>query len=110
LLPKVGGGRIAALEIMGTNLRVKEAVEHGESEGKTFYEIIEAAASYGWRTFDMSILELYEQGLITQETALLYCTSKGVVSRGIDKIRKTRGESTSDIGSLTIDAGYRKRV
>jgi twitching motility protein PilT len=109
LVPKVGGGRIAALEIMGTNLRVKEAIEHGESEGKTFYEIMEASASYGWKTFDMALLELYEQGLITDETALLYCTSKGVVSRGIDKIRKTKGERTSDIGALTIDVGYRKK-
>src|SRR6185369_14382589 len=31
LLPKAGGGRIAALEIMGSSLRVKEAIEHGES-------------------------------------------------------------------------------
>jgi twitching motility protein PilT len=109
LLPKVGGGRVAALEIMGTNLRVKEAIQHGESEGKTFYEIMEASASYGWKTFDMAILELYDQNLVTEETALLYCTSKGVVSRGIDKIKKTRGETTSDIGSLAIDAGYRKK-
>ena len=48
LLPKIGGGRVAALEIMGNSLRVKETIEHGESEGKTFYEIIEAAATYGW--------------------------------------------------------------
>src|SRR5688572_5668774 len=109
LLPKVGGGRIAALEIMGTNLRVKEAIEHGESEGKTFYEIMEASTSYGWKTFDMSILELYDQGHITEETALLYCTSKGVVSRGIDKLKKTRGENTSDISHLAIDMGYRKK-
>jgi twitching motility protein PilT len=109
LLPRVSGGRIAALEIMGTNLRVKEAIQHGESEGKTFYEIMEASASYGWRTFDMSILELYENGEITEETALLYCTSRGVVSRGIDNIKKTKGERTSDIGRLSIDVGYRKK-
>src|SRR5690348_6765976 len=62
LLPKVGGGRIAALEIMGNSLRTKEAIEHGEGEGKTFYEIIEAAAAFGWKTFDMAVLELFEQG------------------------------------------------
>ena len=56
LLPKVGGGRVAALEIMGNNLRVKDSIEHGESEGKTFYEIIEAAATFGWKTFDMAVL------------------------------------------------------
>ena len=31
----------AAFEIMGSNLRVKDTILHGESEGKTFYEIIE---------------------------------------------------------------------
>src|SRR6266702_6860575 len=109
LLPRVGGGRVAALEIMGNNLRVKDAIEHGESEGKTFYEIIEAASTFGWKTFDMAILELYEKEMITEETSLLYCTNKGVVSRGIDRIKKTRGESTSDLRGLTIDAEYRKR-
>ena len=44
LLPKVGGGRVAAFEIMGTNLRVKDTILHGESEGKTFYEIIQAGS------------------------------------------------------------------
>jgi twitching motility protein PilT len=100
---------VAALEIMGNNLRVKDAVEHGESEGKTFYEIIEASATYGWKTFDMATMELFENGLITEETALLYCTNKGVVSRGIDTIKKTRGETTSDLRGLTIDAEYGKR-
>ena len=106
LVPQIGGGRVAALEIMGNSLRVKETIEHGESEGKTFYEIIEAAATYGWKTFDMAMMELFEQGLITEETALLYCTNKGVVSRGIDKIKKTRGEVTTDLRGLALDKEY----
>src|SRR5215510_1472005 len=109
LLPKVGGGRIAALEIMGNNLRTKEAIEHGESVGKTFYEIIEAAAAFGWKTFDIAVLELFEQGLITEETALLYCTNKGVVSRGIDKIKKSRGETTSSLTGLALETKFGKK-
>jgi twitching motility protein PilT len=109
LLPKIGGGRVAALEIMGNNLRVKDAIEHGESDGKTFYEIIEAAGPFGWRNFDMTMLELFEQGLITEETALLYCTNKGVVTRGLDRIRKTRGENTSNLTGLSLDVEYGKR-
>jgi twitching motility protein PilT len=109
LLPKVGGGRIAALEIMGNSLRTKEAIEHGEGEGKTFYEIIEAAAAFGWKTFDMAVLELFEQGMITEETAILSCTNKGVVTRGIDAIKKGRGQSTSTLVGLALDTGYRKR-
>jgi len=109
LLPKVGGGRVAALEIMGNNLRVKDSIEHGESEGKTFYEIIEAAGSFGWKTFDMAILELFEQGFVTEETALLYCTNKGVMTRGLDKIRKSRGETTSSLTGLALDVEYGKK-
>ena len=100
---------MAALEIMGNNLRVKDSVEHGESEGKTFYEIIEASGSFGWKTFDMAMMELFEHGMITEETALLYCTNKGVVTRGIDKIKKTRGEKTSDVTGLSLDVEYGKR-
>src|SRR2546427_359301 len=110
LLPRVGGGRVAALEIMGNNLRVKDAIEHGESEGKTFYEIIEAASAFGWKTFDMAILELFEQGLITEENAVLYCTNKCVGTRGIDRIKKTRGESTTTLTGLALDMEYGKKI
>src|SRR5438552_204109 len=43
LVPKIGGGRYALLEIMASNLRVEETIRLGESEGKSFYEITEAS-------------------------------------------------------------------
>jgi twitching motility protein PilT len=92
LAPRVGGGRQALLEIMGANLRTKETIVHGEVEGKSFYEIIEANHTFGWRNFDAACLEAYEQNVITEETALLYCSKRGVVARNIDKIKKARGE------------------
>ena len=109
LLPKVGGGRVAALEIMGSNLRTRDSIEHGESEGKTFYEILEASASFGWKNFDMTMIELFEEGVITEESALLYCTSKGVTSRGIDRVKKERGEDTSGVTGLSMDVEYGKK-
>ena len=63
---------------MGSNLRTQEAIRLGESEGKTFYEIIEASYTFGWRTFDQACLEAYEEGAIADETALLYCTKRSV--------------------------------
>ncbi|MGB6380998.1 MAG: PilT/PilU family type 4a pilus ATPase, partial [Syntrophobacteria bacterium] len=50
LLPREGGGRVAAFEIMGKDIRVKELILDGESEGKTFYEVIESNRAFGWRT------------------------------------------------------------
>src|SRR5882672_7687619 len=105
LVPKLGGGRTALLEIMASNLRVQETIRMGESEGKSFYEIIEASQPFGWRTFDFSSLEAYEQGKISEETALLYCTKRGAVSRGIDLLKKGRGESTTSMNSLRMKAG-----
>jgi twitching motility protein PilT len=102
LVPKVGGGRTALIEIMGANLRTKESVQLGESEGKTFYEIIESSHTFGWRTFDHSCLDGYENGMISEETALLYCTKRGLVTRGIDNIKKRRGEATTDVSQLRM--------
>lgn len=108
LLPKVGGGRIAAFEIMGTNLRVKDLILHGESEGKTYYDIIQAGQAFGMTSFDDYIVGLYEKGLITQETAMSYASRKAVVGRGIDSIKSARGEATTDITDLQVDQDYGK--
>ena len=106
LLPKIQGDRVAAFEIMGTNLRVKNSILHGESEGKTFYEIIEGGRSFGMITFDQSISELYERGFITEKTALSYASRKSVTGRAIDAIKALRGEKTTSIEDLSIDEGY----
>lgn len=107
LLPKVGGGRVAAFEIMGTNLRVKDTILNGEEEGKTFYEIIQASKAFGWITFDDYIVELYRKGEITEETARAYATNKANVGRGIDAVKSAAGEKTTDLlGKLEIDRDY----
>jgi twitching motility protein PilT len=102
LAPKIGGARYALFEIMGHNLRTEETIRLGESEGKTFYEIIEASYTFGWRNFDHACVEAYTQGVITEETALLYCTKRGTVARSIDNVKKERGEITSTVGSLKM--------
>ena len=109
LLPREGGGRVAAFEIMGSNLRVKDAILHGESEGKTFYEFIQAGKAFGMTTFDDYIVELYREGQVSEETAKAYASSKGVVGRGIDAIKSARGQATTTLGKLEVDDGYGKK-
>ena len=110
LLPKISGGRVAALEIMGNSLRVQEAIVHGEAEGKTFYEMMEQSEPFGWTTFDSSISRLYKRGEITEETALAYANRRAVVKRNLDWIKSSRGEKTSDIDGLKMDREYRKSM
>jgi len=110
LLPKVGGGRVAAMEIMGTNLRVQEAIINGEGEGKTFYDMMQQAKPFGWTTFDDFIVRLYEESLITEDIAQAYGSRRAIVKRGIDSIRAARGERTSDIEGLQIDKDYKRKL
>lgn len=106
LLPKIGGGRVAAFEILRANLRVEDAILNGESEGKTFYDIMKSGRAFGMITFDDSLVNLFEQGLITEETAMAYASRKGVVGRGIDSVKSARGEATTDIEKLEMDHNY----
>ena len=108
LLPKVSGDRVAAFEIMGANLRVRDSILHGEAEGKTFYEIIEGSQPFGMMTFDQCITELYKDGLITEQTALSYSSRRSVTGRAIDSIKSARGEKTTSIEDLSIDRDYGK--
>jgi len=102
LAPKVGGGRFPLIEVMGNNLRTKETIVQGESEGKSFYEIIEASHTFGWRTFDDSCLEAYKKNIVSEETAMMYCSKRGVITRGIDNIKKARGDATTNISDLRM--------
>ncbi|MFC1868914.1 type IV pilus twitching motility protein PilT [Thermodesulfobacteriota bacterium] len=106
LLPKVGGGRQAAHEIMGSNLRVRDSIQNGESEGKTYYEIIEGSRPFGMMTFDQCIVDHFKAGHVTEDTALSYASRKGVVGRMIDSVKSERGEKTTEIDDLSIDDQY----
>lgn len=110
LLPKLGGGRVAAFEALGSNLRVKDTILHGESEGKTFYDIMEQSKAFGMMSFDSCIIDLYSKGLISEDTAKAYASNKSNVNRGIDSIKSSRGEKTTDMGKLEVDKGYGKPV
>ncbi len=103
LVPRVSGGRHLLVEIMGSNLRTREAIELGEAEDRTFYEIIQDSAQYGWCTFDQSILRSFERGLIAEETAILYASRKGHVTREIDLLKKMRAGMAEGESGLKMD-------
>ena len=91
LVTKAGGGRLMVSEIMGSSLRTRETILYGESEGKTFQEIIEAGGTLGWYSFDQSLLKAYADRLVTEETAMLYCSNKGKFRRELDAFKKRAG-------------------
>ena len=91
LVSKIGGGRLMVSEIMGNSLRTRETIIYGESENKSFLEIIEAGSTLGWHSFDQSLLKACEANLVTDETAMLYCSNKSKFRRDLDILNKHRG-------------------
>jgi twitching motility protein PilT len=90
LVSKVSGGRLLVTEIMGSSLRTREALLYGESENRTFQEIIEAGSTLGWHSFDQSLMRAFEEDLISEETALLFSTHKNKMSRDLEMAKKLR--------------------
>ncbi len=88
LVPKREGGRMLVTELMGSNLRSREAMLLGESENRRFAEIIEAGSTMGWHSFEQSLAKAFEDDLITDETALLYSVNKSLMHQRVDAIKK----------------------
>ncbi|HEY3055682.1 MAG TPA: PilT/PilU family type 4a pilus ATPase [Thermoanaerobaculia bacterium] len=75
LLPKIGGGRVAALEILKSTMRTRDYVVKGESEGRSLTDAMHDGLVDGMQTFDDQIEKMWNDGQITKETALSYATN-----------------------------------
>ena len=91
------------MEILCTSLRVKDLILNGETEDKTFYNIIKEGSALQMRTFDQHILELFSRGLVTEKTALTYCSHKNEMNRGLDRLKAERGEATTSLSGLAME-------
>jgi len=90
LVPKKDGGRLLVTELMGSNLRTREAIAIGENENRRLFDIIEAGNSAGWHSFEQSLIKAYEEDLITEETAILYCINKSQMRQRVDQANKRK--------------------
>ncbi len=104
LIPKVGGGRVLATELLGSSLRSREAIVMGENETRRLSDIIEAGSTTGWHSFEQSLCKAYEEELITEESALLYSVNKSLMRQRVDTINK-RGRATAQAHSLKMAPG-----
>jgi twitching motility protein PilT len=74
LLPRVGGGRVAAIEIMVMNGRIRDLILDAEKT-HGIEDIIREGSFYGMQTFDQALLKLYREGLVGLDDAKNAATS-----------------------------------
>ena len=68
LIPTVDGKRCAAIEILLGTPMVADLILKGEIDG--IKEVMAKSENQGMKTFDSALLELFQEGLISEEEAL----------------------------------------
>ncbi|MES9875767.1 MAG: PilT/PilU family type 4a pilus ATPase [Candidatus Sedimenticola sp. PURPLELP] len=94
LVPKKGGGKIPAVEIMVNTPYVSELLQ--KLEVGALHEAIEKGSNYGMQSFDQCMVNLYFSGMITEETAYEYADSKSNVKIKISLAKS--GEKVAEMG------------
>jgi twitching motility protein PilT len=91
LLPKKGGGRVAAHEILIINPSISNLIR----EGKTFQieSQMQTGKKFGMQTLNMSLLELVKSGTVTAQDAWM----KAIDRQGLKDMFDRNGVDTSSL-------------
>ncbi len=73
---KTGNSRVPAVEILRSTEMIRECILHPEKTKAIRDAIAKGRSQYGMQTFDQSLYDLHQQGLITFEEALLGATNQ----------------------------------
>lgn len=76
LLPATSGGLVVACEIMISNLAIQALIREGKTSG--LRNTMETGVREGMCIMENVVLELYQQGKISKETALVNVTTRNV--------------------------------
>jgi twitching motility protein PilT len=74
LLPKIGGGRVAAVEVMVTNKRIEELIR--ENRADEIPNAIEDGAFFEMQALPAALIDLVLGGLVDRETAANAATNR----------------------------------
>lgn len=85
LLPKIGGGRVLACEVLVATPAVRAMIRDNKTH--QIYSLMQAGQKYGMQTMNQSLYKLYMQRKITLETALSF-------SRDPDELERMIREKT----------------
>ncbi len=90
LMPKVGGGRIAAIEILVSNSRTREYIEKGEKEGRSITDAMNDGEMEGMQTFDAVLENLIRTNQITRDVGLSYASNANNLTLQISDMQLPR--------------------
>ncbi|MEO7674050.1 MAG: PilT/PilU family type 4a pilus ATPase [Pyrinomonadaceae bacterium] len=95
LMPKIGGGRTAAIEILVSNSRTREYIEKGEKDGRSIVDAMKDGEMEGMQTFDGELEKMIRNGTIERDIGLAYSTNANNLALSISDLdgeRKSQAE------------------
>ncbi len=83
LIPKIGGGRVLAMEILVVTPAIRALVR--DDKVHQIYSMIQSGQKYGMKTMNQSLSELYLTGKITINEAMSYSHNPQELSESLSK-------------------------
>jgi twitching motility protein PilT len=94
LLPKKGGGRVPAVELMVNTALIADVIAEEGRLGEIPEIIADGRSQYGMQTFDQCILDLYREGMIEYEVAKYNSTNPSEFDLAVQGITGGAAEQT----------------
>jgi twitching motility protein PilT len=105
LVPRADGkGRVASVEVLVANSRIREMVEDKDRTKEITAAISQSHTTYGMQTFDQSLMMLFRQNVITYEEALRQSSNPDDFALRVSGISAT-SDSTWDSFDQKPDGG-----
>jgi twitching motility protein PilU len=101
LVPREGGGRIAATEILLHSPLVQDLIFKGEVH--KIKEVMARSTRQGMKTFDQNLFELYETGFISYDEAIRNADSKNELRLRVKLESKRESRPADDAGLSLMD-------
>ncbi|HEV8481825.1 MAG TPA: type IV pilus twitching motility protein PilT [Candidatus Eisenbacteria bacterium] len=100
LIPKVGGGRVLAVEVLVNTPTVFDLILNADKTHQLKQAMQDGVTQYGMQTFDQSVMALFRNGVIAEEDALRHCSNPSEFQLHLRGI-----QATSDRRWQPVDRG-----
>jgi len=104
LVPKIGGGRTAALEILKSSMRTREYITEGESAGKSLIDAMREGSDDGMQEFDNVLEHMVRNGVISADAALTYATNRNNLKLMLADAHSESAEESHSLELAVSDA------
>ncbi|HVB35012.1 MAG TPA: type IV pilus twitching motility protein PilT [Patescibacteria group bacterium] len=94
-----GKGRVPAVEVLVTTAYIRDCITNPDKTSLVHDAIAAGTSQYGMQTFDQSIYDLLQKGLITYDEALAGATNPGEFKLRVEGISSSGDISREESGS-----------